>query len=482
MMNRPVTTQLTALAVACLLALPLCSVRAQTITLDEAAPEPVSELTFNFQGVPVSTVLDYMSQAAGFIIVRTVPVEGRVDIVSHQPVGPDEAVALLNKVLYERGYAAIRNGRVLTIVNRDEARTRNIPVRLGNVPEAIPPTEEMVTQIIPVRHANAKDMVADLQRLLPSYATISANESSNALVLTDTQSSVRRIAEIVQALDQSISDISTLRVFQLQHADAKQTATLIQDIFTQQSSRAANARQIISQFRGMGGGDQRGGTSSNADSAALQASSRVTASADERTNSVVVSAPDSLIPTIETLIASIDQSSAILTDVRVFPLRFANATETATIVTNLFNQTTQQSSRSNQRSQQFRGPGGQAAQPANQQSARQQAENTVLAVADVRTNSIIVSAVPGVMANVAQVITELDTNPAQAKQVHVYSLRNAKPEEVAAMLQQMFGSTSTGTTNRAGTNTGRTTTNTQRNTGTQGQTGTTARRTGTTGR
>ena len=45
----------------------------------------------------------------------------------------DDAVDLLNAVLIEKGYTAIRNGRILKIVNRRDAQRRDLPVETGSV-------------------------------------------------------------------------------------------------------------------------------------------------------------------------------------------------------------------------------------------------------------------------------------------------------------------------------------------------------------
>src|SRR5213593_1430291 len=134
-------------------------------------------LRLNFRGVPLEMVLNYLSDAAGFIIVLETKVEGKVDVWSNQPMSKDEAVNLLNSILKKNGYAAIRNGRTLTIVKQDEAKTRDIPVKRGSETQDIPKTDEMVTQIIPVRHAIAAQLTANLQQLLGTYATMTANES-----------------------------------------------------------------------------------------------------------------------------------------------------------------------------------------------------------------------------------------------------------------------------------------------------------------
>ena len=112
-------------------------------------------LTFNFRGAPLETVLNYMSEAAGFIIVLDTPVRGTVDMYSAQPVSKEEAIQLLNIALNKNGYSAVVQGRTIVISSKDDAKKKNLPIRTGNDPEEIPNTAEMVIQIIPLRHLDA---------------------------------------------------------------------------------------------------------------------------------------------------------------------------------------------------------------------------------------------------------------------------------------------------------------------------------------
>src|SRR2546422_318209 len=79
-----------------------------------------------------------------------------------------------------------------------QRNTPGLPTIPPTAPPAMPISNEMVTQTIPIRYANATQMIKDLNQLLPDYATLTANESANALVLTDTQSDARRMVEIVR--------------------------------------------------------------------------------------------------------------------------------------------------------------------------------------------------------------------------------------------------------------------------------------------
>jgi general secretion pathway protein D len=448
----------------------------ETVVLGESDE---SGMRFNFKDASLDVVLDYMSRAAGFTIIRETSISGRVDIVSHQPISRDEAVELLNTVLHQKGYAAIRNGRILTIVSRDEALKRNIPVKTGRNPESIPQNDEMVTQIIPVRYANAVKIIDNIRPMLPSYAVVSANESSNAVILTDTQSHIRRMTEIIAALDTSISEISSIKVFVLKYTDSTDVAKILTEIFKfpdggrQQS--AGGGRFPFFGRRSPGEGEDS--SQSQNKSEALQAASRVVAVADQNTNSVVVSAPEDFMPAIERLVNEIDTASQDVTIVKVFPLRYASAEETATIIKNTFaGSTAGGQSRTNQRWGFMRN----MAQGGNQQnqSERKRAEGTVYVEADSRTNSVVVSASENVMANIETVIQQLDANPAREKKVYIHNIKNADPESVTKLLNEMFGSqtSQSSTTTR---NTGR---SAGTNTSNSAAAGSSTRRPGTTGR
>jgi len=422
-------------------------------------------IRLNFRDAELDTVLDYLSEAAGFVIVRDIEISGTVNVWSHQTLSKDEAVNLLNTILNTKGYAAVRNGRTLTIMSREDAKQYSLPVRSGNNPEEIPPTDEMITQIIPVRYTDATKLIEDLRPLIPTYAVVSANESANAIVITDTQVSIRRMARIIQALDTSVSSISTLQVFILQYSDATETAKLVNDIFAVPSAgngNNGNRGRNGGGFRGGFGGRGRsegetGGTTGTSE--ARQAISRVLAVADSRTNAVVVSAPEELIPTIEEVIEKIDKLTEPLQDIQVFPLQFAAAEDMAKVINDSF---TPDQSRNQNNRQGRGGPGARFFRGGGRGGGNQEAtgastmrEYKVKAVADARTNSVIVTAESEIMPQIKRVVESLDANPARKQRVYVYDLQNADGQAMADMLNSMLdnGTTGGGSTNTRNTRT-----------------------------
>jgi len=411
---------------------------------DSLPPPPVgkNEIRLNFQNASLSDVLNYLSEAAGFVIVQNVPVSGTVNVVSKQPVTAEEAVDLLNAVLVDKGYIAIRNGRILKIVSSQNAQKNDLPVEIGSDPERIPRKDGMVTQILPIRYMEAGKLVENLSPLLSANATISANESSNAILLTDTQTNIHRIAEIIHSLDTSISSISSIHVFPLRYADAKDFANILTQLFSPDQGGGRNgqnnqnpAAAFFGRFGGGGGGrGGNGGQPAQPESEARKAASRVIAVADTASNSVVVSAPEEYMPTITDIVSRLDHADSV---------------ELSTILNSLYGDGTtagggnkngnngQQNNNNRQQPQQNGQP------PAGGTSQRALLEARVVAVPDPRTNSIIVNCSRDTMEQIALTIGRLDATDSKKQHVYVHALEHADPDNVATILRGMFGSQTT---------------------------------------
>ena len=95
-------------------------------------------MKFQFENASLDTVLDEMSARLGFVIQRTVTLNGKISITAPQPVNADEAITLLNSLLVPLGYGAVekpaqeqadgRKARVLRVMPWAEAK-KEAPVR-----------------------------------------------------------------------------------------------------------------------------------------------------------------------------------------------------------------------------------------------------------------------------------------------------------------------------------------------------------------
>lgn len=326
------------------------SLQIQTPSDSPVESEPAN-LRLNFNNVQLEQVLSYLSDAAGFIIVMDTQVRGTVSVISKTPMTRDEAVDLLNSVLNQNGYAAIRNGRTLTIVSKDDAKTRDIPVNTYNGnPASIPKNDEIVTQIIPVRFVDASQLVSDLSSFVSPQATVVANQAGNSIIVTDTQENIRHLVEIISAIDSSAAGETEIQVFPLAFANPNDVATELGQVFPSGSS-GTGLSPIA--FRGgpgggFGGGFGGGGGGFFARAAAAAAAannnggnraqkqSQVTAVADPRTQSVIVMASKDLMNEISGMIHELDVASARDQQVHVVHLDNADPAQVLQVLQGTF--------------------------------------------------------------------------------------------------------------------------------------------------
>ena len=322
-----------------------------------AAGSGTNGLRLNFRGAPLESVLEYLSDAAGFIIVLDTQVSGRVDLWSDQPVSKDEAVDLLNTVLNKNGYAAIRDGRRLTLLSKSDAITRNIPVKTSNDPNAIPDNDEIATYIIPIRFVEARQLSSDLSPFVSPQAKIVANEAGNSIVVTDTQSNIRHLVQLIQAVDNSAEAETEIRVFPLRYANPTDVATELSSIFP--SSTSGNTPQTPIRFGGGGGGGGGPGgffarmmaanAANSGQNDRVKKATQVTAVADARIQAVIVSAPKDLMDQIAGMMHDLDVPSNRDQKVYVFRLDHGDPNQVVQVLQNTFgNNTTRSGTSSSQ--------------------------------------------------------------------------------------------------------------------------------------
>ncbi len=321
---------------------------AQTSFIPPAQPSGTNnpnDIQLNFRNAPLEMVLNYLSDAAGLIIVLDTRVSGNVTVKGSH-LTRDEAVDLLNSVLNKNNYAAIRNGRTLNIVDKNDAKTRDIPVKTGNNPEEIPKNAEIVTQIIPIRFVEARQLVSDLTSFVSPQATVVANEAGNSIVITDTQQNIRHLTEIIKAIDSSAQSETEIRVFRLKHASPIDVASELASIFP--SSTSGSAAQSPTRFSGRGGGGggasffQRMASAASAATAGGGANDRVKKAMqvnvvpDARIQAVIVTAPKDLMDQIADMMTDLDVPSTRDQKVFVFQMKNGDPQQAAQVLQSMF--------------------------------------------------------------------------------------------------------------------------------------------------
>jgi general secretion pathway protein D len=378
-----------------------------------------SKFTMNFKDMPIDPVLGFISQHTGVQILKDEPIDVRVTIMSKQPVSADEALSLLAAALKGNGFAVVRSGQVLHITSRDKARKGNVPVHFGNDPADIADTDELITQVVSVDNVSAAKLLTDLKPLI-AEADIVANEGSNSIIVTDTSAAVKRLVTIIALLDKHEASTSVVRVRVLKHSSAPAVAKLIDTLF--KGSPGAPVPQDPRQMQQQGQQGPPPGPSSERHGVTV-----VTA-ADERTNTLLVMASNSTQKMIDDVLDRLDADNpnpAPATELRSYILRFAQADATARLINNVL----KAPASNNGFSYMFYGFGDNS----------EDKKPAVNAVADDRSNTVVVSAPTERFKEIEALIQKLDASPmASSSELRVIHLKYAAADDVASIVTEMF--------------------------------------------
>jgi len=196
----------------------LCSVVLSTALLqsDVLADEPYWQLAM--KDAELRDIVQEMSSVLGATIVLDPRVQGRITVMSEAPLDRAGVRELFYAVLDAHGFAVVDQGDRLLIIPAAEAKAR-----AGN-PDGS--DQAFVTQVIELNASVAADVAGLLRPLVSTNGYVGPSASANALIITDTASNTRRIAELVRQLDGGTRhDYS---VVELRHAQASDVAKVMQ--------------------------------------------------------------------------------------------------------------------------------------------------------------------------------------------------------------------------------------------------------------
>ncbi len=317
--------------------------------------------TLNLKDVDVNVLIATVSEITGKTFIVDPAVQGKVNVVSSQPLNKDELYQTFLSVLRVHGFSAIEAGSAVRIVP-DQKAAADGAVGLGAAGG-----DEMVTRIIDLKHVTPTEMVQILNPLKSPSAQLISHNASSSLVVADRASNVARMIEIIRSIDQaSQADIEVVPLSN------------------------ANSAEVVRTINGLSGGNDP--------------TQKVVA--DERTNSILLSGDRSRRLKLRALIATLDTPLAGSDTMEVIYLRYADAEQLVGILEGVL-----RGSRT--------GTGaplaGASNAPAGVIGGAPQASlgSSTVIQAHKETNSLIVTAPPAVLRELKGLVRKLDIRRAQ---------------------------------------------------------------------
>ncbi len=184
------------------------------------------DVTMNFKNADIRAFIEFVSSFSGKNFLVDNRVKGSVTIVSPTPISEDEAYDVFLSVLEVNGFATVKSGSVIKIVPRAEGKQKAVNVRESG---QAPNTDEVMTQVLRLKYADAQQLVALLRPLISPNSHLVAYPRGNMLLLTDSASNIRRIQKVLKLVDRQ--DAVGVQMFPLEHASADKLAKTLSGLY-----------------------------------------------------------------------------------------------------------------------------------------------------------------------------------------------------------------------------------------------------------
>jgi general secretion pathway protein D len=323
----------------------------------------------------VAQVLDLMQRWTGKSILRPQALPASAYTLSlPASITRDEALLAIETLLNLNGIAVIQQGdKFLKVVPNLVAKSES-PTLITGPALALPPSGRIATKIYTLKHANAQEFVTQITSSLNT--TLAAPPiyfgRNNAFLITDSITNLQKIETLVAQLDRPQLDLVVTKSYPLKNAMATDLVNKL--------TAMLRTPQVAS-----------GG-------APFRLSTGTTFLADERTNRVLLMGSADQHDFFDKLIDTLDQKSNPNTKNDVIFLRHADAQQVATLITSLVTGQTTGAARAGNtiRRTTLNGaapaaPVAAAAAPSAAQMGADEFSSNLTVLADIRSNSIVVS-------------------------------------------------------------------------------------------
>ncbi len=189
-----------------------------------AAEPGAGRVQFNFDQADLRVLARMVGEITGRRYVVSDKVSGTVTVVSPTPLTPEEVGRIFFSILESRGFGVVEREGISYIVPLPEAQGLGMAPPLAAAgPEAA--GGRLVTRVVVLEHVEAAEVARTIEPLVRGAKAggLAVFAPGNRLVITETESNLRRIGGILAEIDRPGST-RTIEVVRLRHGLAEELA------------------------------------------------------------------------------------------------------------------------------------------------------------------------------------------------------------------------------------------------------------------
>ncbi|SMN11376.1 General secretion pathway protein D [uncultured Candidatus Thioglobus sp.] len=308
----------------------------------------------NLKDADIHALINTVSQATGKNFIIDPRVKGKINVVNYKDIDDDRLYHFFSSILQVHGYVIIPGDDFDKILPKNTTK---------NTSPTIDSDDLIVSAVLAVSNVSAKELVPILRPLVSQYGYLAAYQVSNSIIMTDTGSSIKRIKDLIAALDKQVDD--DYEIITLKHTSAQEVANIIKTLLANKKTSNGFVISVNTQTNQIiiGGNKNKrlkarfliaeldqgetGGTSvvylkhanaknilpilqgiANSNKKIKTADETTQIQADEATNAIIITAPSAFSLNLKKIINKLDiERAQVLIEVVVAEISSSNAEE-----------------------------------------------------------------------------------------------------------------------------------------------------------
>ena len=158
----------------------------------------------NWRNAEIDDFLKGMSAILNKNILLDDGLKGRrITIISRKEIPVKNAYKFMRSVLETLGFGLIETKNLIKIVRLKDALVKAPLVRVGNeeIPSSILNKNQVITQIVNLEHAKARELQSILKRLTTPETDIITYKNTNSILLSGTAENINKLILVIKQLD-----------------------------------------------------------------------------------------------------------------------------------------------------------------------------------------------------------------------------------------------------------------------------------------
>lgn len=189
-------------------------------------------VVLNFENTDINDIISTIGELLGLDYIIEPGVAGKITIRTAGKIPVNELFAVLEQILEVNNLTVVKTGRYYRFMPAAEAKRKPLETFMGRDGNALSPSDRVIIQLIPVKYLPVESVKGVLTPLLTKNGSLFDIPNSQTLGLIDISSNVKRLLEIVDALDVNALDRMYIRLFPIKYAGVAEINRELINIFS----------------------------------------------------------------------------------------------------------------------------------------------------------------------------------------------------------------------------------------------------------